>query len=34
MSKVLYEKIISEAIKETSKKLFGKMPIIEKKRGS
>jgi chemotaxis protein CheX len=31
MSKVLYEKIISEAIKETSKKLFGKMPIIEKK---
>lgn len=30
MSKILYEKIISEAIKETSKKLFGKIPKIEK----
>lgn len=30
MSRILYEKIINEAIKETSKKLFGKMPKIEK----
>lgn len=30
MSRVLYEKIISEAIKETSKKIFGKIPEIKK----
>lgn len=30
MSKILYEKIINEAIKETSKKLFGKVPQIDK----
>ena len=30
MPRILYEKIVCEAIKETSKKLFGRVPKITK----